>query len=93
MVSINKSLFLILLILQIFFSLISPQTLEDLSEYDYPSAEISNDIINVINVAIMGINDIQSEIFLNIFQSPGNTTLESGGATNIYSYVEALRKE
>ena len=90
MVSINNTLFLKLIILQIFFSLISSETIENLSEYKYPSAEISD---NIINVAIMGTNDINGEIFPNIFQYQGNTTLESGGATNIYSYVEALREE
>ena len=91
MASINYSLFIKLIILQVFIpTIISQESLADLSDYDYPSAEISNDIINV---AIMGTNDIHGEIFPNIFQSPENTTLASGGATNIYSYVEALREE
>ena len=91
MASINYSLFIKLIILQFFNpTIISQESLADLSDYDYPSEEISNDIINV---AIMGTNDIHGEIFPNIFQSPENTTLASGGATNIYSYVEALREE
>jgi 2',3'-cyclic-nucleotide 2'-phosphodiesterase/3'-nucleotidase len=41
----------------------------------------------------MGTNDIHGEIFPNLFESPGGTTLSTGGATNIYSYVKAMRKE
>ena len=62
----------------------------DLSDYNYPQPGVSN---NIIHVAIMGTNDIHGEIFPNRFQSPKNTFLYSGGATNIYSYAKAMREE
>ena len=73
------------------FSLNSSSTNVILSDYSYPSPEVNSD--KIINVAIMGTNDIHGEIFPNSFQSPNNTILTSGGATNIYSYVKAMRKE
>ena len=89
MVPFKFSIFLELFIFLINFSNISSSNVK-LSDYDYPAPGISDDIIRV---AIMGTNDIHGEIFPNIFQSPENTTLASGGATNIYSYVKALRNE
>ena len=89
MIPFKLSMFLELFIFLINFSNISSYNVK-LSDYDYPAPGISDDIIRV---AIMGTNDIHGEIFPNIFQSPENTTLASGGATNIYSYVKALRNE
>ena len=89
MVPFKFSILLELFIFLINFSNISSSNVK-LSDYDYPAPGISDDIIRV---AIMGTNDIHGEIFPNIFQSPENTTLASGGATNIYSYVKALRNE
>ena len=89
MIPFKFSMFLELFIFLINFSNISSYNVK-LSDYDYPAPGISDDIIRV---AIMGTNDIHGEIFPNIFQSPENTTLASGGATNIYSYVKALRNE
>ena len=62
----------------------------NMSDYNYPSPNITN---NIINVAIMGTSDIHGAVFPNRFQSPNDTLLYSGGAINIYSYVKALRKE
>ena len=62
----------------------------NMSNYDYPSPSIKD---NIINVAIMGTSDIHGAVFPNRFQSPNDTLLYSGGAINIYSYVKALRKE
>ena len=78
--------FLLLKILTITIA-VSPVTLSD---YKYPSPERMK---NRKYVAIMGTNDIHGEIFPNLFESPGGTTLSTGGATNIYSYVKAMRKE
>ena len=61
-----------------------------MSDYKYPSPSVSD---NIINVAIMSTSDIHGAVFPNIFQSPNDTLLYSGGAINIYSYVKALRKE
>ena len=77
----------IILLLSIFSTIFSSTILSD---YEYPSPEISD---NIVRVAIMGTNDIHGEIFPNTFQSPENTTLKIGGATNLYSYAKALRKE
>ena len=90
MVPFKFSIFLELFIFLIIFSNISSSNVK-LSDYVYPAPGISDD--DIIRVAIMGTNDIHGEIFPNIFQSPENTTLASGGATNIYSYVKALRNE
>ena len=78
--------FLLLKILTITIA-VSPVTLSD---YKYPSPERMK---NRKYIAIMGTNDIHGEIFPNLFDSPGGTTLSTGGATNIYSYVKAMRKE
>ena len=85
MVPFKFSIFLELFIFLIIFSNISSSNVK-LSDYVYPAPGISDD--DIIRVAIMGTNDIHGEIFPNIFQSPENTTLASGGATNIYSYVK-----
>jgi 2',3'-cyclic-nucleotide 2'-phosphodiesterase/3'-nucleotidase len=79
-------IFLLLKILTITIA-VSPVTLSD---YKYPSPERMK---NRKYIAIMGTNDIHGEIFPNLFDSPGGTTLSTGGATNIYSYVKAMRKE
>jgi 2',3'-cyclic-nucleotide 2'-phosphodiesterase/3'-nucleotidase len=78
--------FLLLKILTITIA-VSPVTLSD---YKYPSPERMK---NRKYIAIMGTNDIHGEIFPNLFDYPGGTTLSTGGATNIYSYVKAMRKE
>ena len=78
--------FLLLKILTITIA-VGPVTLSD---YKYPSPERMK---NRKYIAIMGTNDIHGEIFPNLFDSPGGTTLSTGGATNIYSYVKAMRKE
>ena len=91
MASLKFSKFLQIIIFLILFSNISSSTNVEMSDYEYPKPGKSSD--NIIRVAIMGTNDIHGEIFPNIFQSPENSTLESGGATNIYSYVKSLRKE
>ena len=74
------------------FSHISSQETDSIimSNYNYPSPSITNDIINV---AIMSTSDIHGAVFPNVFQSPNDTKLYSGGAINIYSYVKALRAE
>ena len=79
-------IFLLLTIITITIS-VSPVTLSD---YKYPSPDIIN---NKKYIAIIGTNDIHGEIFPNVFKSPGDTTLSSGGATNLYSYVKAMREE
>ena len=61
-----------------------------MSDYIYPSPSKTD---NIINVAIMGTNDIHGAVFPNRFQAPNDTLLYSGGAVNIYSYAKALRKE
>lgn len=74
--------------------IINPQSDLDssvnMSDYNYPSPSITN---NIINVAIMSTSDIHGAVFPNRFQAPNDTLLYSGGAINIYSYVKALRKE
>lgn len=89
MISLNSIFFKLFIFLNIYSFIYSLETV-DLSSYDYPKPGVSN---NIIHVAIMGTNDIHGEIFPNRFHSPENTTLLSGGATNIYSYAKAMRKE
>ena len=84
------SIFLKIFLFLKLFSIIFSSSVVDLSDYEYPKPGISD---NIIHVAIMGTNDIHGEIFPNRFQSPENTILYSGGATNIYSYVQAMREE
>ena len=78
------------IVFSLIISTINSSTTVELSDYDYPKNDFSN---KRVNVAIMGTNDIHGEIFPNTFQSPNNSILTSGGATNIYSYVKALRNE
>ena len=67
-----------------------PDSAVTMSDYIYPSPSKTD---NIINVAIMGTNDIHGAVFPNRFQAPNDTLLYSGGAVNIYSYAKALRKE
>ena len=67
-----------------------PDSAIKMSDYIYPSPSKTD---NIINVAIMGTNDIHGAVFPNRFQAPNDTLLYSGGAVNIYSYAKALRKE
>ena len=90
MVLINSSFLLKFIILLKILSVIISSTPLELSDYNYPSPEETD---NIKYIAIMGTNDIHGEIFPNVFQSPEETTLLTGGATNIYSYVKAMRKE
>ena len=79
-----KIIFFIIIILTI----TSPEPIE-ITDYQYPVQDISE---NIIKVAIMGTNDLHGEIFPNAFKSPDGSTISSGGATNMYSYIKALRK-
>ena len=91
MVSENSKLILNIILFLEIFSIIISSTNVDLSEYNYPSPEDKSN--NIIRVAIMGTNDIHGEIFPNVFQSIENSTVKSGGALNIYSYVKALKED
>ena len=62
----------------------------ELTEYQYP---VQNTSENIIKVAIMGTNDLHGEIFPNVFKTPDGNTISSGGAINMNSYIKALRKE
>ena len=62
----------------------------DLTNYKYPTQDTSE---NIIKVAIMGTNDIHGSIFPNVFKTSDGSNISSGGATNIYSYIKALRKD
>ena len=62
----------------------------DLTNYEYPTQDTSG---NIIRVAIMGTNDLHGEIFPNVFKSIDGSTLSTGGGTNMYSYIKALRKD
>ena len=90
MVLTNSSFLLKFIIFLKILSFIISSTPIELSDYNYPSPEEKD---NIKYIAIMGTNDIHGEIFPNVFQSPEETTLLTGGATNIYSYVKAMRKE
>ena len=93
-----SSIFFKLLLGINYFSLINTNIIESdsdsdsvlMSDYEYPSPSIKD---NIINVAIMGTNDIHGAVFPNRFTAPNNTLLYSEGAVNIYSYAKALRKE
>lgn len=82
----------ILINIFIFFSIISVIKLSsaDLTNYEYPTQDTSG---NIIRVAIMGTNDLHGEIFPNVFKSIDGSTLSTGGGTNMYSYIKALRKD
>ena len=90
MVSIFNSIFQKIIVFSLIISSIYSSDAVELSSYNYPKQDIDN---KIVRVAIFGTNDIHGEIFPNTFQSPNNSTLASGGATNIFSYVEAMRKE
>ena len=85
--------FLIIKSFSLYLSILTESDLDsaiNMSDYNYPSPSITN---NIINVAIMSTSDIHGAVFPNIFPSPNDTLLYSGGAINMYSYVKALRKE
>ena len=81
---------LIINLLSLFTSYADDDTPVKMSDYEYPSPSITE---NIINVAIMGTNDIHGAVFPNRYPAPNNTFLYTGGAVNIYSYVKALREE
>ena len=76
-----------------FIVIISTKVLSEpieLTDYQYPVQDTSE---NIIKVAIMGTNDLHGEIFPNVFKSPDGNTISSGGTTNMYSYIKALRND
>ena len=83
-------IFFIIKSFSLFISSLIDESPVNMSDYNYPSPSRAN---NIINVAIMGTNDIHGAVFPNRYPAPNDTLLYSGGSVNIYSYAKALRKE
>jgi len=79
----------ILFFIVIISTTVSSEPIE-LTDYQYPVQDTSE---NIIKVAIMGTNDLHGEIFPNVFKSSDGSTMSSGGSTNMYSYIKALRND